>query len=690
MLIHTFRHFKGVGEKTEQGLWSSGIFSWDDFHVRQLSPQLSMFPSEEDDPQLSDLSASRQALREENAEYFATGLPKQEHFRIALSFPSKTLFLDIETTGLSLYYDSITLVGWSFNEEYGLYIKGRDPDRLKLALAQAKAIVTFNGSLFDLPFLRREFPELKIPMAHVDLRFLARRVGLRGGQKHVESSIGWQRVGALADLGGGSAPVLWNKYRRGDIDALRLLVAYNRADIAGMKKIFDIAVERLLDLRHLPKPVRTSHRFSTGPFEATRILPTNLESLIHKYSGESGPSITLTDLNLKYHNVVGIDLTGSELRPSGWCQLLNGRAVTRRIGSDAELIKATIETEPDLVSIDSPLSLPKGRLRVDDDDPGRQTFGITRECERILKKRGVNVYPSLIKSMQALTARGIRMAQHFRSLGVPVIESYPGAAQDIMNIPRKRADLTLLRAGLREFGIFGDFEQEEVSHDELDAITSAAVGLFFLSGKYEALGNSDEEHLIIPDVKSKHGPWGKRRVIGLSGPISAGKTTVGEFLQSCGYAYGRYSQVLRSILQQRGVAVTRQSLQQIGEEVHDGPGQKWLASELINTLPQTGDLVIDGLRHPEDHAFLAEKFGPDFFHINIDAPEETRRQRYLEEGPKEDFDKASAHRIESNIPKLTALAHERVWNAGTIESLLSAVVQMIDNHFRNEDNVTCQ
>jgi len=52
-----------------------------------------------------------------------------------------------------------------------------------------------------------------------------------------------------------------------------------------------------------------------------------------------------------------------------------------------------------------------------------------RYCERILKKRGVNVYPSLIPSMQRLTARGIQLANNFRSLGIPVIESYPGAGR---------------------------------------------------------------------------------------------------------------------------------------------------------------------------------------------------------------------------------------------------------------------
>jgi predicted nuclease with RNAse H fold/dephospho-CoA kinase len=400
--------------------------------------------------------------------------------------------------------------------------------------------------------------------------------------------------------------------------------------------------------------------------------------------------MTLHDVNVPSHRVVGIDLTGSKSRPSGWCLLKDGIAYIRRIGSDEELIQATMETKPDLISIDSPLSLPKGRLTVADDDPGRQSFGITRECERILKKRGVNVYPSLIQSMQALTARGIRLAKHFRSLGVPVIESYPGAAQDIMNIPRKRADLGLLKAGLAEFGISGDFESQEVSHDELDAITSAAVGLFFMSGNFEGLGNEEEEYLIIPNIKREMSSRGKRKVIGLSGPISSGKTTAGKYLESLGFTYGRYSQVLQEVLQERGIPVTREALQQLGEEVYEGPGQRWLGSELIKRMPEVGDLVVDGLRHPEDRSFLSEKFGPDFLHVHIDAPESIRRQRYLDEGTSEDFTKASIHPVEANIPKLAVLAHKRVLNEGEAEAFLSDIQKIVSDNFGKEGRIVCQ
>jgi len=113
---------------------------------------------------------------------------------------------------------------------------------------------------------------------------------------------------------------------------------------------------------------------------------------------------------------------GPEPRPTGWCLLDGSFADTKTISTDDDLIRETIDAKPDLISIDSPLCLPFGRTTVDDDDPTREEFGIMRQCERELKRRGVNVYPSLLPSMQKLTARGIRLAQVFRQMGFPVIE----------------------------------------------------------------------------------------------------------------------------------------------------------------------------------------------------------------------------------------------------------------------------
>lgn len=177
--------------------------------------------------------------------------------------------------------------------------------------------------------------------------------------------------------------------------------------------------------------------------------------------------------------VIGIDLTGSEKRASGIAALWeNGQVWTIRLKTDEEIITEVLATTPDIISIDSPLSLPE--------DPTK----IYRECELTLKRRGIGVYWCLLPSMEKLTRRGIGLANLFRNHGCRVIESYPGAAQDILGIPRKSKGIQALAEGLAKYGIKGDLT---VSHDELDAITAAIVGQLYLEGKYEALGC-----LIIP------------------------------------------------------------------------------------------------------------------------------------------------------------------------------------------------
>ncbi|MGB7994436.1 DUF429 domain-containing protein, partial [Methanoregula sp.] len=198
---------------------------------------------------------------------------------------------------------------------------------------------------------------------------------------------------------------------------------------------------------------------------------------------------------------VGIDLTGSERRASGMCVLRGWNASLSLAHTDEELIRIVETADASLVSIDSSLGLPAGRCCVEDSCECRK-YGIMRDCERILRKRGIRVYPTLIKSMQQLTVRGIRLAKVFREQGYEVIESYPGGTQDLMNIPRKKTEPALLKSGLSAMGFILYSDRDSINHDEIDALTSALVGYFYLSGWYEAVGNAREGFLILPDLSA--------------------------------------------------------------------------------------------------------------------------------------------------------------------------------------------
>lgn len=588
-------------------------------------------------------------------------IPRKLHRQLAACFssPEHILFLDIETTGLSHYYDEITVIGWSFGGRAKTLVKGQDPKRLYDDVSRAKALVTFNGIRFDARFIARDFPDIVFPGIHIDLRYLCRRVGLKGGQKAIENTLNIKLRDDLTNMDGAEAVLLWHRYVRGDLKALRKLIRYNRADIAAMGAILDEVIVRMCPQLDMFTELVRFRDWSAPP--SWQKLPRVSSPPRHLTEKRLGYSDLFSSSSFSALRIVGIDLTGSEKRASGWCLLSGREAEVASKNSDDELIEATLDARPHLVSIDSPLCLPSGRISVEDDDPKRAEFGIMRECERELKRRGVNVYPCLIPSMQKLTARGIRLASALRERGIPVIESYPGAAQDIMRMPRKRAGLEWLKTGLREFGIVGDYETQKVTHDELDAITSALVGTFHLAGMSEALGTDEEAPLIIPRLESSATPF----VVGISGPIAAGKTTLARALESAGFAYTRFSLVLDDMLMDQKRPLTRTNRQGLGNDINDSGRQRWLGEKTIARTGSAEKIVVDGLRFPDDSAFFTERFGTHFLHIYIDADKETRRQRYGEVGEDVGFDEALEASVERRVTELCGLAHDIFVNEGS-------------------------
>ena len=512
MLKNTFLHVPGVGPKTETKLWERHIFSWTEFLKNERKvPGLSRNGMDKIAEYLLD---SMEAVKRNNVDFFAESLPRREWWRLYSAFRGSAVFLDIETTGLSRYYDEVTLIGLFDGKDVKIFVKGQNLDDFLDEIGKYSMIVTFNGTLFDLPFLASKFESLKSPRVHVDLRFFLRRLGYKGGLKSIEKRFGVLRDEEVQPIDGFGATVLWNRYLRGNFDALRLLVEYNIADTINLKTLMEKAchmMEKTLLWRS-----RTSHydsRLVKKPL--VDVLKKDESSVSLIVDGNHPIPIDLKvneigrihiDLLLSkfdsgnYPRVVGLDLSASEKRRTGWA-LLEGRFVkTRLLKTNKEIIDATVKAKPDLVSIDSPLSLPKGRDCTSDSCECRR-FGITRECERVLRSRGIFIFPCLIRSMQALTERGIRLKKEFENLGFSVIESYPGVAQDILRIIRKKVSVEELKQGLVDFGLVGDFVNGKSTHDELDAITSALVGYFYSTEDYEAIGNEEEEHLIIPDFR---------------------------------------------------------------------------------------------------------------------------------------------------------------------------------------------
>jgi predicted nuclease with RNAse H fold len=188
--------------------------------------------------------------------------------------------------------------------------------------------------------------------------------------------------------------------------------------------------------------------------------------------------------------VVGLDLAGVETRPTGFCKLDSLHAYTADLYTDKEIMEKTLEANPEIIGIDAPLSLPEGRVSLEDRNGPH-----LRPCDRELIKTGVKIFPMTLGPMRKLTKRGIMLRQLFEEKGFKVLEVYPGGAQDVFGIPRKQKGLDKLLAGLENLGITG--LNSRLSDHGLDAATAAYVCKLYLEGQCIVYG-SGRETIIMP------------------------------------------------------------------------------------------------------------------------------------------------------------------------------------------------
>lgn len=246
LLRQTFLHIPGVGERTEARLWKAGVRSWDDAHELGRGVHL---PASLEGTIAREVLRSEDALRRGRQTYFAANLPPREHWRALPEFRNAIAYLDIETTGLSWGRDAVTVVGVYDGRRERSFVKGDNLEELPAALERAKVLVTFNGAAFDLPFLWRAFPRMRLDQIHVDLRYPLRRIGLRGGLKAIEARLGIERSDETAGLSGFDAVRLWKAHEAGDPDALEVLLAYNLEDVVHLETLADLAYAQLRSLR---------------------------------------------------------------------------------------------------------------------------------------------------------------------------------------------------------------------------------------------------------------------------------------------------------------------------------------------------------------------------------------------------------------------------------------------------------
>ena len=111
MLEQTFIHIPGVGRQTERELWADGIRCRDD--ADRFEKRFGLVGRIGLQQKLDDyIPRSREAIKKQRCRLFCTSLSRRgEAWRLFPDFADCCVYLDIETTGLSSVFDTVTMVG---------------------------------------------------------------------------------------------------------------------------------------------------------------------------------------------------------------------------------------------------------------------------------------------------------------------------------------------------------------------------------------------------------------------------------------------------------------------------------------------------------------------------------------------------------------------------------------------------
>lgn len=172
-----------------------------------------------------------------------------------------------------------------------------------------------------------------------------------------------------------------------------------------------------------------------------------------------------------------------------------------------------------------------------------------------------------------------------------------------------------------------------------------------------------------------------RFLIGLVGPIASGKQVLADYLKELGFTYLSLSDQVRIETRQRGLGVTRENLQNVGNALRRELGNDILARRALGLIDHDSNmLVIDSIRNYAEMEYLRKHLPIKI--IGVDAPAEIRLERYLarakerhEDGlTAEDFWKADKRDRGEN----TASGQQ-------VDICLLGSDFVIDNQFKNKD-----
>ena len=109
--------------------------------------------------------------------------------------------------------------------------------------------------------------------------------------------------------------------------------------------------------------------------------------------------------------------------------------------------------------------------------------------------------------------------------------------------------------------------------------------------------------------------------------MAAGHGVVAEYLKKKGFYCSSTSERVREECRQRGIEITRDSLQNVADELRRKFGPEILAKRTWNIVKKYPLAVVDSIRGIAEVEFLKTK--PNFYLIGVTAPRRVRYQRLI-------------------------------------------------------------
>lgn len=263
----------GVGQLTEQKLWENNI----------LTHQDAINKKDFSNTEIQKVIETKQELEDGNALYFHNNLSSKERWRMFGDFHDSVAYLDIETTGLYGFDDIITTIALYDGNTIKYYVHGQNLNDFKNDIKKYKLLVTYNGTNFDLPFIR-SFLNISMDYAHIDLRYILASLGYSGGLKSCEKQIGLTRDDSLRGVDGKFAVYLWKHYQKyKKEETLNTLLSYNIEDVLSLEYLMIFAYNKKISKFALQQEGFLERTQPNNPFCVSKEIVYEIKDGLEKY-----------------------------------------------------------------------------------------------------------------------------------------------------------------------------------------------------------------------------------------------------------------------------------------------------------------------------------------------------------------------------------------------------------------------